>query len=522
MASNSNIESGKRSLENPFDESDEQLSISVKSQKTENSFVIETTNEKNEPVQIKIYQVDLGKYQIMYLFRILVLNSKYKTFINTPLLDEYMNKRLNSRNPRLFPTEEENILLESVKTENNIFSYYFLTIQYQAKYYETKNQEYLDKIVENYNILIENGFIDLHIILNICFLKSNNIIEFEKYYTKFIKYRNAFSKISLSDFYNCICDKYHLDRNLNSPIYKECAEYLHKNNKNYFHYSLVFKESEPNRFLELLNKGIYNKCMYSKYLYCGYMINKYRNNNYNFELNILVKNEIEKIVNFSESVCDTNIITRDKKIQLLSNIVLIYEKYGNNSYANIYLDKLLNEYNYIPAGIKLSKYYTQKRDFDQMIRYETKLAELNYIKSIISLIIIYENKQNHNECQKYETMFVEFKLDDTTSNDYIQSIKNLIEHYKFKKNYTKSVQYIEMIKNFDDKYYKDELEKFKLLMERNDLKFKPYPEKEFECPITFTKLSNSVILSCCKNEVGYWFLFSDYEIKCPYCRHEFF
>jgi hypothetical protein len=493
------------------------INLEYKKRKIDNSLWVESTNE-NKYTQNIVYEVDMSDYEFyMVGYTILVLNSEYKKFINTPLIEKYM--KINYEWCYIPPSEEEvnNILLNSIKEENNIFSYYFLGTNYLNKYSRTGKKEDLDNSLSYLNVALEKGFISVLLELSICFLGLNNIIEFDKYFQQFKKYILMIDKNIICSILHMICNELSKLNKKNHNIYNECVKFLHESKypKYSFYYSIIYKHSEPYRYLKILREGIKNNCIYCCNEYGQYiLISKYLNKN--FEFNYLAKTEIEYCINLLEKVCKYELTCQKTKIDIYKKIASTYLTCKNNLYANIYLDKLLNDYNCVQSGLKLIKYYDNLQNFNKSLIYYVKLANLDNINSIIYLIKYYDNIQNQTESLKYETKLTELNINESIY------IKDLINYYISKKNYIKCEEYLEIIKYLDKKYYDEIFETFKLFIERNNLKIKSYPEKDFECHISSNKLSSSVILSCCSKDIGYWFLFPTPEKKCPFCRHVFF
>ena len=240
-------------------------------------FADEFTDEFTDEIEdifdkISVFKVDMGNDPLWKDTCIITTNYEYKNFIRTPLLDRF--KELNQKEINLLSNKEEylQILSLSIEQEKNIFSYLYLGKLY-LEYYKLCDFkiEYGELGVKYLEISRDNGIINCLYDISIYYLYSKNWIELEKNIKMISKYNKFFSKKKLLALYEPICKSLICRKDYNSITYRKSAEYLKENkgcNSYLFYYSLIYKDNDHDKFLNLIKEGISNKC-YSCMSYYG-------------------------------------------------------------------------------------------------------------------------------------------------------------------------------------------------------------------------------------------------------------
>ncbi len=404
----------------------------------------------------------------------------YHKYITRKLVDEFLKKIHSISDDELILNKSalELILLPDAIKKNNIVYYYYLGRLFACIYNKTNDPNDKEKAIKYLEISKKNGIINSYMHLALCYYISKDYEKFASIICMTLKYENILNS-GFIFLYDLTCKYYlHIKKECENPNYILSVDYLKKIKSllYYFYSAHIYKDRDPEKFLEILYQGANQNCLKCSLIYGQIILNKFILENYlNFD-------KLSEAITFIEKCINNNFISDNQAHDIYHKIYAIHSKLGNISYQIFYLEKIFDKYKCIKTGIILTNYYLKKKNINKVIELENKLIELNFVPAII-------NQLNRSKIEKNFTRY-----------------KSLIVKLKF----LDIIEYQKHMKNFIE------------TLNKNNFQYKKYPYKNFECPITLEKLVDSVVLDCCNKEIGCWFLLSKpNEFKCPYCRFRF-
>lgn len=408
------------------------------------------------------------------------LNKEYQKFTEDNLLADFLKKttRINEDELAQNKNEFESILLPGAVKKNNILYYYYLGRMFTSVFRKTNMPEDANKALKYLEISKNNGIINAYLHLTLCYFMSKDYKKLNLIIDSTLKYDMIMNSGALL-LYELTCKYYlHIKKDCEHSNYNVSLNILKNNNSSlyYFYNAHIYKNKDPEKFIELLHEGVIANCLKSTLLYGQIILNKFVHGD-NLSLD-----KLSEAILCLEKCMDNKMLSQNQAHDFYHKIVGIHYNLGNLGYQIFYLEKIFDKYKCIRAGTDLINIYCKKNNIQKVLEYEIKLIELNFVPAILNQII--RCKQDKNFPKYIDLLFKLKKLDS--------------------REYLKHMNYLSKIIN------------------TNRFKVNKYLDNSFECPIILENVSDSLILSCCKKEIGCWFLLSgSHEFNCPYCRFKF-
>ncbi len=403
----------------------------------------------------------------------------YHKYITRKLVDDFVSKTDSNNDEMILNKSQlEMILLPDAIKTNNIVYYYYLGRMFACIYNKTNNTDDRAKAIKYLEIAKNNGIINSYIHLFWCYYVSKDYEKFNSLIDMTLKYENVLNT-GVIYLYDLTCRYFlHIKKDCENKYYLLSVDALKQKNSQLYHFfnAHIYKDKDPEKFLQLLYEGAYQNCLKCSLIYGHAILNKFIFENYlNFDKLSEATIFIEKCINYK-------FISDEQAHDIYHRIYTIHTRLGNIGYQIFYLEKIFYKYKCIKSGIELVKYYHKINNNGKVTELENKLVELNCVPVIM----------------------------------------NQINRSQTEKNFTKYISLVLKLKYLDSREYQKHRNKLNETITKNNFVSKKYPDKSFECPITLEKLPVSIVLKCCNKEIGCWFLLSKpSEFKCPYCRNKF-